>query len=771
MTDQRGSRVKLHAMRDVQASTSRGLVGSKQRLLASQHNNLPMTADAQMLLKVLGKRPDMRTVEEIDNLFEWVLKNGSTNKLFSGIQDVICKTICREMTLYTAPPNSVICYQGDFGDVFYIIISGQVALYVDENEKKQAKPFEDDVKLLLQRALLDDNIASSAANNVSASTRHLHSDAAHQLKQFGKFIRFIGSGGTFGELAVMEPTAQRTCTVVSTTVTSFICLKRAAYQRLVRASNGDTVGFTQYEFLEDLFYFESWSHGDVQRFSNKLRQVTIAADSFLLRHGNEANVMYFIYSGIVQESMPMVCLMDEHGVAIKYTPVEEKNKKGAAKGPSANVGAPTSTLLADTTSVPDSAGHGIPLSELKRKRVSVEIALYEEHDICGEHALLYNQSHSKVDLRAITDVKALVMDRATWVDVFLVDRLETVVTALNLFKQVAQARDHWRETRVAIAVSHPRLLLTISTRAMMKHAHVLCGWCGSGDHNTGDPRCTKVIAAREKANIRKKRKGKTDKQKAEEFAQERRRVLRGNKPILHKPDKEEDAKASLKMRFRVAATAIVSSVQIHHATLTLPTPREQILKDWQVAANNQARICESHGQMAAPKLQVPDEVRKKAEAVTRPPTRLRSPPTKPRVARASYEPEDDGPEEVHGMAAIAPIPLAMQNSLAKDNVAAEFRLNLLQRLKTVQTVEAYQATRTDVLAAMSTPDGTSAKPTGKDSRRPRRPKVPKNRRHRRGPQSTRLYRRVDRMLKKLWPAEYSLPQVEDSLKDVKIRHD
>ncbi|RHY34504.1 hypothetical protein DYB32_000906 [Aphanomyces invadans] len=676
MTDQRGSRVKLHAMRDVQASTSRGLVGSKQRLLASQHNNLPMTADAQMLLKVLGKRPDMRTVEgienrtgvftleiktnvvEIDNLFEWVLKNGSTNKLFSGIQDVICKTICREMTLYTAPPNSVICYQGDFGDVFYIIISGQVALYVDENEKKQAKPFEDDVKLLLQRALLDDNIASSAANNVSASTRHLHSDAAHQLKQFGKFIRFIGSGGTFGELAVMEPTAQRTCTVVSTTVTSFICLKRAAYQRLVRASNGDTVGFTQYEFLDDLFYFESWSHGDVQRFSNKLRQ------SFLLRHGNEANVMYFIYSGIVQESMPMVCLMDEHGVAIKYTPVEEKNKKGAAKGPSANVGAPTSTLLADTTSVPDSAGHGIPLSELKRKRVSVEIALYEEHDICGaaetapctsdsqdndllgEHALLYNQSHSKVDLRAS--------------------------------KATPLARD---------------------------------------------PRCTKVIAAREKANIRKKRKGKTDKQKAEEFAQERRRVLRGNKPILHKPDKDEDAKASLKMRFRVAATA------------------------------------------------VPDEVRKKAEAVTRPPTRPRSPHTKPRVARASYEPEDDGPEEVHGMAAIAPIPLAMQNSLAKDNVAAEFRLNLLQRLKTVQTVEAYQATRTDVLAAMSTPDGTTAKPTGKDSRRPRRPKVPKNRRHRRGPQSTRLYRRVDRMLKKLWPAEYSLPQVEDSLKDVKIRHD
>ncbi|RHY55496.1 hypothetical protein DYB35_004646 [Aphanomyces astaci] len=317
-----------------------------------------------MLMKVLGKRPDMRTVEEIDMMFEWVLKNGSTNKLFSGIQDVICKTICREMTLYTAPPNSVICYQGDFGDVFYIIISGQVGLYVEEHDKKQSKPFEDDLKQLMQSALLEDMSSSHA----TTSDRHFVGHNPHLPKQFGKFIRFIGSGGTFGELAVMEPTAQRTCTVVSTTLTSFICLKRAAYQRLVRASNGDTVGFTQYEFLEDLFYFDSWSHGDVQRFSNKLRQVTVAADV---------------------QSMPMVCLMDEHGVAIKYTPVDEKSKK-AGKERASNNGAPSTLTMqqqqsphSDATTTPDHVVQGVPLSELKRKRVSVEIALYEEHDICG----------------------------------------------------------------------------------------------------------------------------------------------------------------------------------------------------------------------------------------------------------------------------------------------------------------------------------------------------------------------------------------------------
>ncbi|KAF0694121.1 Aste57867_14980 [Aphanomyces stellatus] len=701
----------------------------------SKHHD---SSDAHMIHKILSKRPEVRSMEEVDTLFEWVLKNGSTNKLFSGIQDVICKTICREMTLYTAPPNTVVCYQGDFGDVFYIIIAGQVALYVEEMDKK--KPFEDDLKRLMAKALADQ------ANGGGV-------DDASRPKQFGKFIRFIGAGGTFGELAVMEPTAQRTCTVLTTMMTSFICLKRAAYQRLVRASNGDQVGFTQFEFLEDLFFFDEWTHGDVQRLSNKLRQVSVTADSFLLRHGNEANVMYFIYSGVVQESLPMLCLMDENGVAIKYTPVEEK--KGRVHG----TNGPSASTMGSNMALPGGEAGlvgGVPLSELKRKRISVEIALYEEHDVCGEHAIVYNQSHSKVDLRAVTDVKALVMDRAVWVDLFLVDRLESVVKALTLFRQLAQARDHWRDTRAAIAVSHPRLLLTISTRAMMRHAHILCGWCGSCDHNTGDVRCAKVIVAKQKAEIRKKRKLLTEQQK-QLAAKERRRVLRGasSKKVLDSPEK------TLKMRFRIAARAIVSTVQINQATATLLSPREQILKDWTVAANNQARICAAKDDTLVPKLQVPDAVRDKA--IARLPTKPRSPLLRTKHIRASYVPEFDDATPVVPPP-IAPLPLAMQNPLARGNLTLDYRKHLLAKMKKVQSVEGYHDTRTAVLDAMVSPEDDPAA-----LHPPRRPKVPKNRPRRKGPQSTRVYRRVDRMLKKLWPAEYALPQIEESLKDIQIR--
>ena len=70
----------------------------------------------------------------------------------------------------------------------------------------------------------------------------------------------------------------RSCTVVADVATSFICLKRAAYQRLVRTNAGQQIGFTQLEFLEDLYLFQDWALGDIQRLSNKLRQVNIAAD-------------------------------------------------------------------------------------------------------------------------------------------------------------------------------------------------------------------------------------------------------------------------------------------------------------------------------------------------------------------------------------------------------------------------------------------------------------------------------------------------------------
>ncbi|KAG9401404.1 hypothetical protein AC1031_009265 [Aphanomyces cochlioides] len=100
------------------------------------------------------------------------------------------------------------------------------------------------------------------------------------------------------------------------------------------------------------------------------------------------------------------------------------------------------------------------------------------------------------------------------------------------------------------------------------------------------------------------------------------------------------------------------------------------------------------------------------------------------------------------------LPDAMQNPMAKDKLTSEFRRHLVTRVKKAQTVADYRDLRAHVLDTMVSPEPQMDVP--------RRPKVPRNRRVR----QNRIFRRVDRMLKKLWPPEQT--NIEESLRDFHI---
>ncbi|KAG6623831.1 RmlC-like jelly roll fold [Phytophthora cinnamomi] len=234
--------------------------------------------EVKEIYRILQRVPEAREAHEIDTLYEWVLRNGSTNKIFQGAQEIICKTICREMTLLELPAQGVVCYQGDYGDTFYVIISGSVSLFINARPR--------------QRLTLEEEDNNSKAYSADEE------DVKLQPDQYGTFIKHITDGGTFGELAVMDPTARRSCTIICDEPTSFICLKRGAYQRLIRITNSSQLDFTQVEFLETMYFFDGWPHGELTRLSNRLRQVHYPADSYLTRIGAEANVVFFIYAGM-----------------------------------------------------------------------------------------------------------------------------------------------------------------------------------------------------------------------------------------------------------------------------------------------------------------------------------------------------------------------------------------------------------------------------------------------------------------------------------------
>jgi hypothetical protein len=450
--------------------------------------------EVESIHAILHKPPEARDGQDIDMLYDWVLKNGSTNKIFQGAQEIICKTICREMTLLELSPKGVVCYQGDFGDTFYIIITGSVSLFIDPKAKLRA--IQEEMTGTPERS---DRYFRELQQQHSKGGTVTDADDANQqrMKHFGSFIKQIKAGGTFGELAVLDPTARRSCTVVCDVPTSFICLKRGAYQRLIRITNSTQLDFTPAELLETLFFFDGWPHGELTRLSNRLRHLSFSAGTFLTRVGSEANVVYFIYSGIVQETRPMLQYLNDNGTVYKCTAVNTKDPRKQS--------ASNDLRAKDKTMV---------------RKVALELNLYQDHDICGEYPVFFERPFCTTDLLAgecctrytchgawfqvqlltiwllqlqcysdrceDTDhgCKSFVMgvfttgrsdsnqlttaihvnsrlQRETWKELFFMHGLEHILESYNKFLKLAQARENWRKIRMKLALANPGITLTL----------------------------------------------------------------------------------------------------------------------------------------------------------------------------------------------------------------------------------------------------------------------------------------------------------------------
>lgn len=372
--------------------------------------------EVRTIHRILEKPPDTRDAQDIDTLYEFVLQNGSTNKIFQGAQEIICKTICREMTLLELPVHGVVCYQGDYGDTFFIIIDGSVSLFIDSKKKLMVQNEELGIQDRSNRYLQTPGLLASKA------VTRVDSEGNPLLENYGAFIKQIGSGGTFGELAVMDPTARRSCTITCDTATSFICLKRGAYQRLIRITNSSQLDFTQVEYLETLFFFDMWPHGELTRLSNRLRHLNFPADTYLTRIGSDANVVFFIYSGIVQETVPLVHYLNANGTVYKCTRLESESSKrsiqetSSASGASSGAGGGSSSSNSAATT--GGAAHrpskdGKQPPQPQKKRIALELNVYQDHDVCGEYPVFFNKHVCNTDLLAVTDVKTLIMDVRT----------------------------------------------------------------------------------------------------------------------------------------------------------------------------------------------------------------------------------------------------------------------------------------------------------------------------------------------------------------------
>ncbi|OWZ22637.1 hypothetical protein PHMEG_0002615 [Phytophthora megakarya] len=661
------------------------------------------------IYRILQRPPENRDAQDIDELYDWVLKNGSTHKIFQGAQEIICKTICREMTLLELPPKGVVCYQGDYGDTFYVVISGSVSLFINAKPKLKIPGEEENNK------------------NLSADGE----EVILQPDEYGTFIKHITDGGTFGELAVMDPTTRRSCTIICDEPTSFICLKRGAYQRLIRMTNSSQLDFTQIEFLETMYFFDGWPHSELTRLSNRLRQAHFPADTYLSRIGADANVVFFIYAGLVQETVPMIQLLNENGSVHRCAELESNLAKQRMQG------------------------LGAKRANQQLHRTELELSLYQDHDICAEYPIFFNKSTYTTDLLA-----------ETWKELFYMHALDHIRESFKKFRKLAEARENWRKTRVKLALANPGLILTISTKAMMQDGKCLCGWCGNQDHTTGDPCCPGLAASKKKQEDRQKTADAKKNKKLTESkvqtatdnthatvklvhpigeTQTRKKTVVGSKPMAVVPD---NVSVPSQPESSIRPVPPVYSAPRRHRSPSFKIAAQNMLSidPTHVVSTNQAET--HHSIDVHRKLAISDF---------------------PKLEKASgslYAKYQNSPESMDEQFFIKVEDV--RKGAYTEGLAGQYKHEMVRKVNRLSSMEQYIGVRTKVLKNI-----TAAHESGdyhERCRLPRKPKVPKANRRLVNPKTKQLRpdrfnRKINRMLRKIWRKDNQLPVVEESLRD------
>jgi CRP-like cAMP-binding protein len=140
---------------------------------------------------ILEKTPTDRSQKEVDTL----ITMSTRIQFFAQLPPNLVTDICKTMHVQTFKPTEVICFQGDIGTTFFIILAGSVSIHIDDMSVK------------------------SEANMPSSPQKGKSQEAA----SFGACVGNLFSGDTFGEKAFAEGTNHcRSATIMSREFTELI---------------------------------------------------------------------------------------------------------------------------------------------------------------------------------------------------------------------------------------------------------------------------------------------------------------------------------------------------------------------------------------------------------------------------------------------------------------------------------------------------------------------------------------------------------------------
>ncbi|XP_052784819.1 uncharacterized protein LOC128220453 isoform X2 [Mya arenaria] len=194
--------------------------------------------------------------------------------LFANVPQEIVADVIRHCEFERRHKNDVLIKQGESGDKLYIILKGQVSIYVITDQKDTPR-------------------------DVLAQVDAVCSKHDLERENLGQYVWSAGEGKSFGEVALLKEDCIRTATVVADNETDLVVIDRALYNRSVR----DVLEreYTQKnEFVDTNLLFKNWPARQKKLLVVALKKETAKYGSQVIRQGGPADHMYFLLSGEIE---------------------------------------------------------------------------------------------------------------------------------------------------------------------------------------------------------------------------------------------------------------------------------------------------------------------------------------------------------------------------------------------------------------------------------------------------------------------------------------
>ncbi|CAH8508816.1 unnamed protein product [Schistosoma margrebowiei] len=232
----------------------------------------------------IKKPPNERTIDEIEEICPWFV---GKIKFFSNLKSDIVKDIIKNCEFSERDTDDIIIRQFEEGDCFYIILSGQVSIYVN------TELVHDDQEVVHQQ------------DEFVPAVKHSVERKATNREKCGNYVVSFGTGASFGELALINKDCIRNATVIADRKTHLAVINRATYNRSLKDVH-EADFKKRIEFINKCPLFNGWIQSLKKQAAMSLVQTDFPFEANLVRQEEPVNGLLFIISGQAQVSVDIL---------------------------------------------------------------------------------------------------------------------------------------------------------------------------------------------------------------------------------------------------------------------------------------------------------------------------------------------------------------------------------------------------------------------------------------------------------------------------------